>query len=130
MNSVDMMPTMLDYVGVEPPSDIAGESMRPFIEGKKDDGRPGFSERTGLNYNWIQRMIRKRGWKYVYNSNWPSELFNLRKDPGETNNLYASKSARKKRNALHRELRDWMASTDDGGLEKMPETPPDAETAQ
>ena len=125
MNSVDMMPTLLDYAGCEPPEGIAGESMRPFISGKRDDGRPGFSERTGLNYNWIQRMIRKRGWKYVFSSAWPSELFNLRNDPGEVDNLYAGKKTRKRRDALHAELREWMVATGDRGVERMPETPPE-----
>ena len=127
MNSVDMMPTLLDYAGLPVPEHAEGRSLRPFIEGQEDDGAPAFSERTGLNYNWIQRMIRTREWKYSFSSAWPSELYHLRDDPGEVNNLYADSDSRSVRDDLHRRLRDWMTRTDDPGLEKMPETPPEPE---
>ncbi|MGQ9733036.1 MAG: sulfatase-like hydrolase/transferase [Candidatus Zipacnadales bacterium] len=119
-NSVDMMPTILDYVGVSVPEGIAGRSLRPFIEGRPADGAPAFSERTGINYNWIQRMVRRGSWKYVFNSHWPCELYNLQDDPGEVTNLYEDPAARPIRDELHRELRDWMIRTNDRGVEKMP----------
>jgi len=125
MNSVDMMPTLLDFVGMPVPAGIAGRSVRPFIEGKPNDYAPAFCERTGLNYNWVQRMIRNSGWKYVFNSAWESELFHLSTDPGEVTNLYTDPDYRNVRNDLHRQLRDWMVRTGDKGVEKMPEAPPE-----
>ncbi len=125
-NSVDMLPTLLDYLGVPPPAGIAGRSLRPFIEGQADDGAPAFSERTGLNYNWVERMILRDGWKYIFHSAWPSELYNRNDDPGEVSNLYADPAARGRRDDLHRQLRDWMTQTNDAGLAKMPETPSEA----
>lgn len=127
MNSVDMMPTLLDYAGLDVPAHAAGRSLRSFIEGQADDGAPAFSERTGLNYNWIQRMIRTKEWKYSFSSAWPSELYHLSEDPGEVSNLYADPDSRSVRDDLHRRLRDWMARTNDRGLGKMPENPPEPE---
>jgi arylsulfatase A-like enzyme len=122
-NSVDMMPTLLDYVGLAAPDGIAGRSLRPFVEGQADDGAPAFSERTGLNYNWIERMICRDGWKYVFHSAWPSELYNRNDDPGEVRNLYSDAASRDTRDGLHRELRDWMTRTNDPGLARMRESP-------
>ena len=121
--SVDMMPTLLDYVGVPAPEGIAGRSLRPFIEGQPDDGAPAFSERTGLNYNWVERMICRDGWKYVFHSAWPSELYSLKDDPGEVRNLFGDPGAQAVRDDLHRQLREWMTATKDAGLARMPETP-------
>jgi arylsulfatase A-like enzyme len=50
---IDIMPTVLDYVGVEPPPDMSGESLMPVIEGMR--GTSGdksiFIDRTGDNHN-------------------------------------------------------------------------------
>jgi uncharacterized sulfatase len=121
--SVDMMPTLLDYVGMPAPEGIAGRSLRRFIEGQADDGAPALSERTGLNYNWVERMICRDGWKYVFHSAWPSELYNLTDDPGEVHNLFSDPGSGTVRDDLHRQLREWMTATKDAGLARMPEVP-------
>lgn len=124
VNGVDIMPTILDYLGVPIPEGIHGRSLRPFIEGKPDDGAPGFSERTfgqGKNVG-IQRTIRTKEWKYVYNTRWECELYNLREDPGETQNRINDRGCRNVLRELHGQLKQWMEKTGDPhiGLLKEP----------
>lgn len=108
---VDLMPTILDYAGMRSPDGIHGRSLRPFIEGRPDDGLPAFCERTGLR--WFQRMIRTHDWKYVYSSVLPIELYDLRNDPCEMRNLAEDPAHAATRRELHRQLKDWMTRTED-----------------
>ena len=124
-NHVDYMPTILDYVGHAIPTDIDGRSLRPLIEGREEDGVGlAFGDRTGKS--WFSRMVCDGEWKYVY---WSvakyGELFNLRDDPHENQNLFGDARYRPQRERLHGLLRDWMARTHDPKLEQMPAEPPE-----
>lgn len=121
VSSVDIMPTILDYVGLPIPNGIHGCSLRPFIEGQVDGDRDAFVERTGKR--WFQRMIRTRRWKYVYRSTGLHELFNLVEDPYEMHNLISEPKYRTIVKQLHARLRDWMATTDDPAVDNMPRAP-------
>lgn len=110
--SCDIQPTILDYMGMKPRRAIHGISLRPYIEGGEDLERPAFCERErGAQH--FQRLIRTHEWKYSYHSNGTSELWNLRKDPGETKNLIDDPSARAVREKLHARLAQWMRETGD-----------------
>lgn len=122
-NHVDMMPTILDYVGIPAPAGIDGRSLRPLIEGREAD-QPGlcFSERTGKR--WFARTICDGQWKYVYwNLPGRSELFNLADDPHENRNLAGDRACSAHLVRLHRLLREWMADTGDPKLTQMPREP-------
>ena len=110
--SCDIQPTILDYMGMKPRGAIHGISLRPFLEGREDLERPMFCERERGTKDF-QRLIRTQEWKYAYHSNGTSELFNLRKDPGETNNLIGEASARAVKEKLHARLAQWMRETGD-----------------
>ena len=114
---VDLMPTILDYAGMKAPNGIHGRSLRPFIEGASDDGRPVFCERTA--FFSFQRMVRTHEWKYVYASRVPVELYDLRNDPYEMRNLAEDPAFRKVRDDLRQQLEQWMAATGDAALERM-----------
>lgn len=120
-NSVDLMPTILDYVGLPIPQDIDGRSLRPVIEGEKSGRRwRGHCERA-LGAKHFGRMIRANRWKYVFNSPWPNELYDLENDPGEMVNLIEEPKHKAQARRLHRELRQWMAETHDPHLPEVPE---------
>ena len=85
---VDIMPTVLDYVGIDSELEFRGISLRGSVEGD-DPGRRDiyFESLAGsLNYGWGElRGVRYGDWKLI-DSNKP-ELFDLASDPGETTNL-------------------------------------------
>lgn len=119
-NSVDVMPTLLDFAGLPIPKGVQGVSLKPLVEGKaSDDDRPGFCER-GLDSRGVSRMIRTKEWKYTVFGSERRELFDLRKDPHEITNL-ADDPARKGTLAeLHKRLREQMEKTDDPALDTLP----------
>lgn len=113
-NSVDILPTIMDYVQQPIPKTVQGRSLRPIIEGRgKAEIRYGFCERPG------GRMVRSRDLKYCFffnRSGQREELYDLAEDPCETTNLadeakYAEKKA-KMRTVLARQLKE----TDDAAL--------------
>jgi arylsulfatase A-like enzyme len=118
--SCDLQPTILDYAGLPAPAGIHGRSLRGFIEGREDLDRPIFNER-GRGRENIQRTIRTLEWKYAYSSGGGSQLYNLRKDPGETRNLLDDPASVAVKRKLHGDLRRWMKDTEDGGIAAMPE---------
>ena len=119
-SSVDMMPTLLDFAGLPIPKDVQGVSLKSLVEGKaSEDDRPAFCERGkgGQSYG---RMIRTREWKYAVFSGGRRELFALKEDPHEMNNLAEDSSHRAVLAKLHKQLRRHMKETSDPALEALP----------
>jgi len=108
-SSLDVTKTILDYAGVAAPDFMAGESLRPLVEGKDVPWRDElFLENlyTGRDTPF-QEGIRFGKWKYIrmydgktgydesdvdFSSRKPDfeMLFDLEADPGERNNLVES----------------------------------------
>jgi arylsulfatase A-like enzyme len=98
---IDVMPTILDYLDMEYDGPLQGTSLLPLMEtGEREVDPPALSEYTG--HGPEQKSLRMNGYKYIYVKN-PSQikygitfrnipkmaLFDLKKDPGEKNNIYA-----------------------------------------
>ena len=100
--SVDIMPTVLDVMGMKPPMQCDGHSLRPFIEGNEPDKwrrevhwEVDFrdlktykaEEKFGLTSDQcVMTIIRDDNYKYVHFTTLPPLLFDLKKDPDETVN--------------------------------------------
>lgn len=84
---VDVLPTLLDLVGVPAPSTIEGRSLRPAIEGRRMADEPVYIESllAFRNFGWSAlHGVRDARWKYV---DAPSpELYDLTLDPSESGN--------------------------------------------
>ena len=89
---VDLLPTVLDLLGLEPPADLPGRSLLALVDSRRDAPRPSYFEAlsSSLNRGWAPlRGLREGGLKYV---DLPlPELYDLSADPGETRNLAASR---------------------------------------
>ena len=90
----DWFPTLLDLVGAktEAPAELDGISFAPTLLGKSQPARP-FLYREFRGYGG-QQMIRVGDWKLVKRNLLPNakepasrELYDLAKDPAETNNV-------------------------------------------
>ena len=96
---VDVMPTILDLLGAEPPLQCDGHSLRPFLEGRVParwreaahweydfrDVRDGGPEAAlGLSMDRCTlAVLRGPRFKYVHFTGLPPLLFDLEEDPGE-----------------------------------------------
>ena len=106
--SVDLAPTILEYLNIDVPINWSGESLLEYtFNGSRDSIKPhvifefDFSEKHYSNFvnesilspeecNLI--CIRNDKWKYVHFPNLPSLLFDLDNDPMEMNNLAEDKN--------------------------------------
>ena len=117
-NSVDMMPTLLDFAGAEIPKGVQGTSLKKLIQGKaSEDDRPAFCERGLGDKGGFSRMIRTKEWKYVIFADGRRELFDLKKDPCEMTNLADGKPSAMA--DLHKRLLAQMEATKDPALSKV-----------
>jgi arylsulfatase A-like enzyme len=104
VQSVDVMPTILDLVGVPIPALAQGKSLQPLLDGS-DSG----TDRTAvvtLTDDGVTAIIAADGWKLLMaRQTGARELYYLPADPGERNDLARSNPAQV--NALVARLDAW-----------------------
>jgi arylsulfatase A-like enzyme len=91
ISSIDVMPTILDLLDVKMPErakkQLRGASLVPAFKGA-DVAKDVYSETDYRQYTYKRSVITRDGWKFIYTlENKGRELYNLKKDPGETKNL-------------------------------------------
>jgi len=119
--SVDLAPTILDYLGASPLAIAHGHSLRPYIEGRPDDDGAVFGESGDLEKPGVMRMIRTRQWKLSVSLRGPVSLFALDKDPDELRNLVAEPALAPVIRELSQKLRQHMQSIGDPALPRFAE---------
>jgi choline-sulfatase len=85
---IDVLPTILDLLGIHPSSAIQGTSMVPAFFGKKVPSDYSYQETLypKIDMGWSQLFgIHTAHWMYVRAPR--PELYNLDHDPGERNNV-------------------------------------------
>jgi len=120
---VDIMPTILDLVGQPIPEGVQGESLAPYLLGKRDPASAraySFCERVHGNAEHTREvapdtrasfMVRGRGWKYVTYPEGEEFLYHLAQDPGEAQNLAGHAAYQEQKATLRRELDTWLKNT-------------------
>ena len=92
----DITPTVLNAVGVAVPAQVQGENLLPYLSGSKKEEQPRslYSESflARLHFNWSELRGVEAGNYHFIEAPKP-ELYDLSKDPGETQNLFAQKKA-------------------------------------
>jgi choline-sulfatase len=86
-SGLDIMPTLCDYAGIQPPAQMRGMSLRTLLEG---NGRLPHEFIVSEVTKNTGRMVRTEGFKYItYTDNQTEQLFDMKTDPGEMKNLVA-----------------------------------------
>lgn len=87
----DIMPTMLELVGAPIPRTVQGRSLLPLMRGEKKLLRDAaVSSCTYIQDDTVRcpTSLRSSRYLYVYGGDeWPGELFDLRADPEERQNI-------------------------------------------
>jgi len=95
VNLADLMPTILQILHVDVPSDVQGRNLLPVMEGKAEsDSRSLYAETflPRLHFNWSELRSVETD-KYHFIEAPKPELYDLSADPGELHNLVAEKQA-------------------------------------
>jgi choline-sulfatase len=116
---VDLMPTIVDMLGVPNPPSAQGRSLRPLIMGGSLPKRAVFAE--GAVENPQLRAIRTLRWKYVFDGGRTEELYDLAADPGERTNLCAAEPERCV--PFRAQAREWEIGLEAAHAELGPRTP-------
>jgi arylsulfatase A-like enzyme len=109
---MDIGPAILELAEIEPPTEIEAKSLLPAIEGKDwtprdyvyaEHGRDGILQEIDF-----MSMVRSRDWKLVHFLDSPEgQLFDLKNDPDEVQNLWSDADHIDMRRELLDELREW-----------------------
>jgi arylsulfatase len=92
VRSIDLLPTILDLLQLEPAEDIDGVSLVPLIEGRRAASPPpawSYSQHQGISLRAANRL------KYIFHNHpWPpasgaDSFYDLQEDPAETTALAA-----------------------------------------
>ena len=111
VETVDLLPTLLDLLGLPKSDRVQGRSLLPVIAGKDNRPRAAHSEFPNM------KMIRTREWKLVHYLHAPyGELYNLKEDPGELDNRWDDPACAGARSEMQGRLADWLVDTEDPAL--------------
>jgi arylsulfatase A-like enzyme len=107
---LDLYPTLCDLTGTKAAATVEGKSLAPILRGQQKTVRDSMFHA----YRHFQRAVKDDRWKLILhnvNGKLTTQLFDLRNDPLERQNLAEKEPARVK--ALTERLKQWMKETDD-----------------
>lgn len=127
---IDLVPTLLELIGVGAPVALQGTSRVPVLRGDDDladndvfiewngsDGHPSASiGEAEINQSMaepLRTVISADRWKLNLYASGPGELYDLNTDPHEMQNLYAEPAQQARIGDLSARLRVWQNETGD-----------------
>lgn len=118
VSAIDILPTLMDYAGIDTFADLPGKSLRPILEDPTETLREYLVVQLAddkLDSSRHARMIRDSRYKYnLYNQGARNEqLFDLWKDPGEMHNLAYEDAYANQKTILKTALEAWIEQNGD-----------------
>jgi len=140
VSQIDVVPTLLDLMGLPLPPHLQGRSLREVLEGRRTpsddvfiewnrDFRPtrgaakplpphlaGLctpAEAEAARAEEIRTVVTADGWKFSFSTVGDHELFDLNADPQERRNLARDAGQRQRMGDLLARIRRWQAASDD-----------------
>jgi arylsulfatase A-like enzyme/Flp pilus assembly protein TadD len=110
---IDIAPTILDMLAVQPPAEVQGTSLVSRISGRERSSLGSYVETyfPRENYGWSELVGLVEGdWKYIRAPK--PELYNLRDDPEEKANAFGRESQQVRE--MNRRLEETIAGASSG----------------
>ena len=121
IQNIDVAPTILETAGIQKPDQMQGRSIIPLLKGTETTWR----DKVFYEYYWeydfphtpTMHGVRTERYKLIqYHGIWDTnELYDLKEDPNEMNNLIASPEHEQLIEDLTTDIYDWLEST--GGMQ-------------
>jgi arylsulfatase A-like enzyme len=110
--NIDVAPTLLELAGLEPSASMQGRSVMPLVRGESPEWRTSFFYEHVFEHPLIPKTegVRTESWKYIrYVDEEPAieELYDLRNDPQELENLAGRGEWRPVLEKLRQSWEDW-----------------------
>jgi arylsulfatase A-like enzyme len=134
IETVDLVPTLLELCGLAVPDRVQGRSFAPLLAGAPYNARemvfaensiPEVITGSSMEYAYAPgkgvagirhpdaKMVRTARWKITHYPGHGGELYDLKNDPGETHNLYSDPEISNTIRDLKAALLDWMIVADE-----------------
>jgi len=118
IQNIDIAPTVMDVAGLSTPERMDGQSFLPILQGKKTPWR----DNAFYEYYWERNFphtptthgVRTNRYKYIhYHGIWDiDELYDLRNDSAEMNNLIDSPEHQDLIKQLNNRMFEWLEKSD------------------
>lgn len=117
---IDIPATMMEIAGIDPAKVEDGKSVMRLAAGQpQDDWRDNIvCEFHGLHFPIQQRMLRTRDYKLIISHESMDELYDLRQDPYELNNVYTVPAYDEIRRQMAAELYRQLVERGDNSFAK------------
>jgi choline-sulfatase len=125
VENVDIMPTLLDLLGIAVPGEVQGRSLAPLLAGSRAEAeRMAYSESyyPRYHYGWSElRSLRTARYQYIQAPR--PELYDIIRDPMERTNIYEQNGSQAER--FVKEMKRIEARSLLAGGEANPRQPDD-----
>ena len=117
--NLDFAPTILDYAGVTIPEDMQGKSLKPVLESEGFNQKGQYYHYYEFPHGWhsVKKHygVRTSAFKLIhyYDELEEWEMFDLKKDPSEMNNIYGVEEYQTQQEELHSLLNELKAQYKD-----------------
>jgi len=114
VSNLDFSPTFLDIAGKRFSAPIDGVSLCDLFKNQDKKWREEqFCETHGHFTPIVGRVIIGKRYKYIYNEGYLDELYDLKEDPFELNNLINYKNYQDIQKEMRLKLKNWRKKTGD-----------------
>jgi choline-sulfatase len=127
VRTTDILPTIADWMGIPPPAQLDGASLKLYMNGTEEKDRTAFGETDyPLRFGWAPlRSVRADGFKFIEAPR--PELYDLQADPGEIANHYRpSDPTIQKFRGMLAEIKGKEPAPPSGAEAQSPQGPSDA----
>lgn len=111
----DIAPTLLALCDIPHSHAMTGHSLKNYLQGKPPEFIQDtvYTQSNGNELYGLQRSVRTKQWKYVYNGFDFDEMYDLTKDPEEMNNIFEDYKDSPELRALSKKMWEFAKKTGD-----------------